>query len=491
MSFSMRVPRQFSFRHLGTVAVVLSLFLGVQSQGLASTYQQYSNASMTALLRDFYHVGYWRQCASGCSFSNHDWGADSLTNTLFFHWKATHDPTVLPYFEKLVETMPLYGPCPAAKCREWSDGREWDSVAASRAFEATRLVVALKKAQASYESVESSTAYALGACPSIRFQKPFGAGGGLKTLETEANAIKASLLLYRYTGSHRYLTASIRRYAAVRKYFLDPQLPLYSVYVFDNGSTCTQLPHRFFASVNGLMVSNGTVLTAITKDPTYRRQAIQTAYAVKKYLSDSANIYENLQAENDIEEPLVEALYDLAKAGDSSIKNWLLSNADAAISDRETNGTFGRFFGGPPPAATISEWQTNGGFALMIAAAALNPTGTPSHANAWARARYMTDSIITLPASIHFVGDRIALVGTLGERCCESGHARVFVDGVETFDNTGIWQNKSVTGKIFPKAILFAWQWSAFGPHTLTFYPGTFNPKEGASFLHIQGYLFK
>jgi len=491
MSCGTRMPPQFAFRHIGIVAVALLLFLQLQSPGLASTYQQYSKASMTVLLQDFYHLGYWRQCESGCSFSNHDWGADSLTNTLFFHWKVTHDPAVLPYFEKLVQTMPLYGPCPAAMCREWSDAPEWDSVAASRAFEVTRLADALKKAQAAYESVESATAYARGACPSIRFQKPFGAGGGLKTLETEANAINASLLLYRYTGSQRYLTASIRRYAAVRKYFLDPQVPLYSVYVFDNGSTCTQLPHRFFASVNGLMVYNGTVLTADTKDPTYRHQAIQTAYAVMKYLSDGANIYENLQAENDIEEPLVEVMYDLAKEGDTSIKNWLLSNADAAISDRETSGTFGRFFGGPPPSATISAWQTNGGFALMIAAAGLNPTATPSHANAWARARYQADSITKLPASIHFVGTLIALVGTLGERCCESGHARVFVDGVETFDNTGIWQNKSVTGKMFPNAVLFVWQWPASGPHTLTFYPGVFNPKEGKSFLHIQGYLFK
>src|ERR1700737_1555099 len=209
MSPSTRMPRQFAFKHLGIAAVALLLLMRLQSPEVAWTYQQYGNASMTALLRDFYHFGYWRQCVSGCSFSNHDWGADSLTNTLFFHWKATHDPAVLPYFEKLVRTMPLYGSCPAATCREWSDGREWDSVAASRAFEVTRLADALNKAQASYESVESSTAYALGACPGIRFQRPFGAGGGLKTLETEANAIKASLLLYRYTGSRRYLTASI------------------------------------------------------------------------------------------------------------------------------------------------------------------------------------------------------------------------------------------------------------------------------------------
>ena len=61
--------------------------------------------------------------------------------------------------------------------------------------------------------------------------------------------------------------------------------------------------------------------------------------------------------------------------------------------------------------------------------------------------------------AIHFTGSAIALIGTLGEACCESGHARVFVDGHETFDETGIWQDKSSLGRRIPGTILFAWRW--------------------------------
>jgi len=64
-----------------------------------------------------------------------------------------------------------------------------------------------------------------------------------------------------------------------------------------------------------------------------------------------------------------------------------------------------------------------------------------------------------LPASITVTGSAIALIGTLGERCCEPGHARVFVDGRETVDGTGIWQNKSSSGKSLPGSVLFAWRW--------------------------------
>ena len=63
------------------------------------------------------------------------------------------------------------------------------------------------------------------------------------------------------------------------------------------------------------------------------------------------------------------------------------------------------------------------------------------------------------PASIAVTGSAIALIGTLGERCCEPGHARVFVDGRETVDGTGIWQNKSSSGRSLPRSVLFAWRW--------------------------------
>jgi hypothetical protein len=83
----------------------------------------------------------------------------------------------------------------------------------------------------------------------------------------------------------------------------------------------------------------------------------------------------------------------------------------------------------------------------------------------------------------------IAFLGTLGEHCCEAGHARVFVDGRETFDHTGIWQNKSSSGLSLPDTVLFAWRWPKVGTHTIRFEPGEPNAKEGGPFLHLNGYL--
>ena len=80
-----------------------------------------------------------------------------------------------------------------------------------------------------------------------------------------------------------YLTKAKTKYAAVRRFFLDPGVPLYSVYVFDDGSACRQLPKRFFASVNGNMIWNGLALAAQTGSGAYFRDAIGTARAVARY----------------------------------------------------------------------------------------------------------------------------------------------------------------------------------------------------------------
>jgi hypothetical protein len=79
-------------------------------------------------------------------------------------------------------------------------------------------------------------------------------------------------------------------------------------------------------------------------------------------------------------------------------------------------------------------------------------------------------------------------LGTLGEHCCEAGHARLLIDGRQTFDHTGIWQDKSSSGRRIPDTILFAWRWRTSGVHELTFLPGIWNAKEGGSFLHLVGY---
>jgi hypothetical protein len=97
--------------------------------------------------------------------------------------------------------------------------------------------------------------------------------------------------------------------------------------------------------------------------------------------------------------------------------------------------------------------------------------------------------VASTPATLTFRGSGIALLGTLGEQCCEAGHARLLVDGRETADHTGIWQNKSSSGRSIPDTVLFVWRWPVAGRHTLTFESGIANGKEGGPFLHLTGYL--
>jgi hypothetical protein len=236
------------------------------------------------------------------------------------------------------------------------------------------------------------------------------------------------------------------------------------------------------------MIATGLLLARATGDRSYRDEAIATARAAAQRLADARGIYADLQAENDIGAPLVAAMYDLAtRERQSFARDWLLRNAAAAVSSGAADG-YGRFFDGPPPRSPLTAWQTNGGFALMLAAAALDPNGRPSVASAWTGATYVAREVSSLPASLTFTGSGIALIGTIGEQCCEPGHARVFVDGTETFDQTGIWQNKSSSGQRLPSATLFAWRWPASGRHTLNFQPGVANAKEGGAFLHLVGY---
>ena len=80
----------------------------------------------------------------------------------------------------------------------------------------------------------------------------------------------------------------------------------------------------------------------------------------------------------------------------------------------------------------------------------------------------------------------MALIGTLGERCCEPGRAGVVVDGTPAFDATGIWQNKSSAGRALPATVLFAWRWPAAGPHVIRLVPDAANPKEGGPFVDVR-----
>ncbi|MGP6190371.1 MAG: hypothetical protein ACLPSH_09895 [Vulcanimicrobiaceae bacterium] len=448
------------------------------------------SAAATLEQRFYTGRGMWRHRVPevGCSRGNVDWGDDSLTYALALRWKTTADPSVPPILRALGSTARSYRTCELATCREWSDVPLWDSVADVLEYQIGAEAGALAKAKAAFALVDASNAYALGACPRVDYQQPGGGTTELKTLETDANYVRAALALFAATRRPTYLIKAVRKYAAVRAYFLDPHVPLYTVYLFDDGNACAQLPHRFFASVNGSMILSGLALARATGDAAYRTQALATARMVAAKLSDPSGVYADLQAENDVSEPLVEAMYDVAAVQHQAFaRRWLTTAARARSAF--TGAVPGRFFDGPDPRAPVTEWQANGALALAFAAAALEPGATllPS---AWAKASYVEHDLSRLPATLAFRGSAIALLGTLGERCCESGHARVFVDATETFDRTGIWQNKSSSGKSFPHTVLFVWRWPSSGRHTLRFEPGRPNPKEGASFLHLTGYEF-
>lgn len=458
------------------------------------TFAAAANQAETALTDTFYvRDGLWRACtADGCPTGNQDWGNDSLTYALALRFRATRSPRLLGLLRRLTRTAPAYpAPCAnTASCQSWSDVPEWDAIALAQEYLATRAPMALRKAEAAFSFVEGSSAYALGACPSIRYQQPRGGDNHLKTLETDANSIKAALLLFRATGKRAYLASARRRYEAVRAYFLDPAVPLYTVYVFDDGVTCTQLPHRFFASVNGDMIWSGLELSRVTRDRRYLAEALATARAVDRHLADGRGVFADLQAENDVAEPLVEGMDALAHQAHAAFaRDWLLRNAAAALSSRAPDGSFGRFFDGPFPTAPTTDWQTNGGIALVFAAANLAPRTVVAATQAWAAATFVAHEITHPDATLTFHGSGIALIGTLGEECCEAGHARVLLDGRETFDQTGIWQNKSSSGRSIPGTVLFAWRWPTAGTHTIAFEPGAANQKEGGPFLHLQGYL--
>ena len=450
-----------------------------------------SQAAETLLNVFYTGHGTWRDCASrDCHAYNQDWGVDALTYATWLRWKTTGNAAMLVPLKALARTAPAYPePCSGMPCSSWSDVPEWDAIAAMREYEALHDAVALEKAKKAFAFVDRANVFALGACSEIHYQLPMGDGNHLKTLETDANYIKAALLLYSATREPTYLDAAKREYAAVRKQFFDPQLNLYSVYVFDDGQHCSQVPHRFFASVNGDMIWSGIELANLSGDARYRGDAYATARAVDERLSDARGIFADMQAENDIVEPLVEAMWVLAKDEHQAFaRSWILRNAGAALGARKDDGTFGRFFDGPTPRALTTAWQSNGGLALEIAADALGADDSTANTNNWHSAKHFTRSVTTMPATISFYGRGIALIGAIGAHCCEPGHARVFIDGLETNDGSGIWQNKSSSGRTLPNSVLLAWQWKTPAHHVITIQPGIPNAKEGGPFISLTGY---
>ncbi len=449
------------------------------------------DAAETLTTRFYAGAGKWYACLDpSCGAGNVDWAADSLTGIVYERWLLSHDDALLSLLRELEKTEPAYGDCKQPRCTAWSDVPMWDAVAALRTYDATHdRVTALANAEAAYRFVATSDVFARGACPEIDYQRPKAESGGLKTLETDANRTLAAALLAERLKRQDYLDDARRYYAAVRRWFLDPQLPLYTVYVFDDGRTCRALPHRFFASVNGVMIEAGLTLARVTGEQRYAHEARETASAIRA-LDDDRGIFTDLQAENDIVQPLVLAMLLLARDGETFAKDWIVRNAGAAAhARRASDGAYDRFFDGPPPSGVVTAWQANGALALMVAAGALAPKERPETNDPWPTATVQPLAMTTLPQQFRFTGSAVALRGTLGERCCELGRARLLVDGREPVDRTGIWQNKSSAGKPLPDTVLFAWRWRTSGAHELRLEPDVPNAKEGGPFIDLRSAL--
>jgi hypothetical protein len=244
------------------------------------------------------------------------------------------------------------------------------------------------------------------------------------------------------------------------------------------------------------MIEAGLALADASGESRYAHEARATARAITA-LDDDRGVFTDLQAENDIVAPLVLAMVELAVRGDAFAREWIVRNAAAAAHARRADGAYARFFDGPPPRldAIATVFQSNGGFALLVAAGSFAPRGRPESEDPWRTASTRAVRIGVPPVtSFAFTGSGVALFGTLGERCvpayrgdpmCEGGHAHVRLDGHEMVDQTGIWQGKTVTGAQ-PNGILFAWRWPRSGRHVLQFTDGERNAKEGASFLRVE-----
>lgn len=478
-----RLPRP-GHRHTPAAALTRPVATGGHP-----TYAVLARRALQTLEGEYYNgAGRWNMCVPlRCSPTNRDWGADSLTYTLYLHWTLTHDQGVPPIMKALVGTSPNFH-------SGVSDVPLWDSIAAAREYQVTGSSEALEKAVGDFGYVDGNIAklFGLGACPSILYQRAGGGSTDVKTLETGSNYVKAALLLYQITQRSSYLTKAEDQYQAIRRYFLSAGVPLYTVYVFDNGTTCQQVPAQYFGSANGNMIWAGYYLAQATGNKAYLGEAIATAHAVADHLGDATGVYADLQADNDVAEPLIEAMFDLATVGHQGFaRDWLLDAASASASDTAPHtGAYGRFFDGPPVQAPVTAWQVNGGLALAEAAGALDPGGRPSQLKFWAGARFVPDDLRLASSPVHFTftGRAVAIIGTIGEVCCEACEAKLFIDGTQTFDQTGIWQNKSPAGIPLPHSVLFAWRWPAQGTHTIEIAPPVPNAKQGGSFFHMIGY---
>ena len=210
------MPRSATPARRGTRSAALLTALAAVAMALAAcsppgqpgprdpTYAELGRQALHTLEHGYYvGGGEWNVCVPHiCGTGNVDWGVDSLTYALYFHWSLTHDRGVRPIMSALRGTAASYSPAVHTS----SDVPVWDTIADVREYQVTRDVTALAKAEAAFRFVaDGRSRFALGACPAVDYQLPGGGGTKLKTLETGSNYIKAALLLYQVTRFPGYL----------------------------------------------------------------------------------------------------------------------------------------------------------------------------------------------------------------------------------------------------------------------------------------------
>src|SRR5215475_7090520 len=163
------VPRLNWFRRPVAVAASIAIAVAAFTAGSAAfsrdstfawhvrlasgDYATRAATSARLLEHTFYNgTGLWHMCAGmRCSTKNRDWGSDSLTYALWFRWMLTRDPAIPPLMRTLGDTAHSWVPGD----RGSSDTVMWDSIANSREYQVTHSKVALAKAKAAFDWVDS------------------------------------------------------------------------------------------------------------------------------------------------------------------------------------------------------------------------------------------------------------------------------------------------------------------------------------------------
>ncbi len=250
-----------------------------------ATFAALGRQAVRTLERDYSTgAGTWNTCLPKiCGTGNIDWGDDSLTYSLYFHWWLTHDRGVIPIMNALAGTAYSYTPGTAS----WSDVPMWDTIADIRGYQVASPATRARWPRPRPPSVSSPSttrpnspsAPARASSTSSRAAEPAQDAGDRLQLHQGRAAVPGHPLSALPAGGH----SGIQRDPGLLP---GPRVPLYTVYVFDSGKACHQVPARYFGSVNGNMIWAGFWLARATGHGLYRQQALATAHAVQRHLAD-------------------------------------------------------------------------------------------------------------------------------------------------------------------------------------------------------------